>query len=76
MGSTLESRMAVCADESLAARVVQALAEAGKSANVAQVVAALVKASTVVGDKAVGSGKGLGPAITDAEIIAYVASLP
>jgi hypothetical protein len=74
--SSLLDRIRVCEDESLQARVKQALAEEGKKAEPGAVVAALVKASPVVGAGASGSSKELGPAITDAEIITYVKSLP
>jgi hypothetical protein len=75
MGSTLIQRAQVCEDGSLALRVAQALSELGKKAVVADCVAAIVLASTVVGDKATTVGKLLGESITDAEIIAYVKAL-
>lgn len=75
MGTTLQQRATVCADESIAARVSHALLELGKKAVVADCVAAIVLASTVVGDKAVTVGKLLGESITDAEIILYVKAL-
>ena len=68
--ATLLERKMICADESLAARVSQALLEAGKDASVASVVAGLVAASES-GDLV----KKLGPAITDEEIVAAVAAV-
>jgi len=75
MGSTLNQRAQVCADESVGARVAQALQELGKKAVVADCVAAIVLASTAVGDKAATVGKLLGSSITDEEIILYVKAL-
>ncbi len=76
MGSTLVQRRAVCADESLWERVGQAMVELGKQGVLASVVAGIVLASPVVGEKATTVGKLLGPSITDEEIIAYVKALP
>jgi hypothetical protein len=75
MGSTLIQRAQVVEDQSLSLRVSQALKELGKKAVVADCVAAIVLASTAVGDKATQVGKLLGESITDAEIIAYVKAL-
>jgi hypothetical protein len=66
MSSLLERKM-VCQDRLLVERVEQALAEAGKSANVAAVVAGLVAAAEFSAGKAPTSSE-----VTDDEIIAFV----
>lgn len=68
--SSLKGRIRVCADESLQARVGQALLESGKNAELSVVVAGLVLAS-----KSDNLEKSLGPGISDEEIVAYVGLL-
>jgi len=74
-GSTLVERSAICKDESLWERVTQALKENGKKGDLQEVVAAIVLASTAVGNKAEVVSPALGKAITDDEIIAYVSTM-